>query len=171
MDCINKNRQGAEIVTSCCAGTLDPAVAQEIEDHVGNCAECRAAVDAQRAVWQVLDAWTPVEVSQDFDARLYARIAREQSGPAWLRWLRRAFQPATPLVWWKAGVSLAAAGAALSLALVIPHLPDRGHVVERKATIAKSAPAQEDIDLQQVQQALDDIDMLTPSGQAASSKL
>jgi len=176
MDCIKKNKNGAEIVTGFCAGTLDPSLAQEIGEHIAQCSECRGEVEAQRGVWDVLDAWTPVEVSGDFDARLYARIAAEQSGPAWLRWLQRTFQPATPLLrekmlWWKAGVSLAAAGAALSLALLIGHLPNRTEVIEQKATVAKSLPASEDVDLQQVQQALDDLDILTPASQSPSSKL
>ncbi len=176
MDCIKNTKNGAEIVTGYCAGTLDPSVAQEIGAHIGECAECRGEVQAQRAVWDALDTWTPVEVSGDFDARLYARIAAEQSGPAWVRWLRRTFQPATPMlwgkaVWWKAGVSLAAAGAALSLALLIGHVPNRTEVIEQKATVAKSVPASEDVDLQQVQQALDDLDILTPASQSPSSKL
>jgi len=158
-------------VTGYFAGTLDPSVAQEIGAHIRECAECHGEVEAQRAVWDALDAWTPVEVSGDFDARLYARIAAEQTGPSWLRWLRRTFQPATPSVWWKAGVSLAAAGAALSLALMIGHLPNRTEVMEQKATVAKSVPASEDVDLQQVQQALDDLDILTPASQSPSSKL
>lgn len=171
MDCVKNNKNGAEIVTGYCAGTLDPSVAREIGAHIGECAECRGEVEAQRAVWDALDAWTPVAVSGDFDARLYARIAQEQAGPAWRRWLRRTFQPAAPMVWWKAGVSLAAAGAALSLALLIGHLPNRTDVIEQKATVVKSVPASDDVDLQQVQQALDDLDILTPASQSPSSKL
>ena len=75
MDCIKNNQQGAEILTDYCAGTLDPGGRAEIETHTRQCAECRAMVEAQSAVWEMLDAWTPVEASRNFDARLYARIA------------------------------------------------------------------------------------------------
>ena len=87
MDCIKNNKQGVEILTDYCAGSLNPKVAFEIDTHIQRCAECREMVEAQRTVWEMLDAWTPPEVSQNFDARLYARIAEERALPVW-RWVR-----------------------------------------------------------------------------------
>jgi len=182
MDCIKNNKQGVEILTDYCAGSLNPKVAFEIDTHIQRCAECRELVEAQRTVWEMLDAWTPPEVSQNFDTRLYARIAEERAVPVWRQWLDREVRPATPYQLWKPAVSLAAAGAVVTLALL--GLP--GGVTDRspfthsayksttafKNTTVQSAPGSEEIDLDQVQQALDDMDLLTPVGsQSPSSRL
>jgi len=182
MDCIKKNKQGVEILTDYCAGILDPAAAAAIDTHIEQCAQCREMVEAQRVVWEMLDAWTPLEVSRNFDARLYARIAEERAAPAWRQWLGRVFRPATPYGLWKPAVSLAAAGAAVALALVVlpGGMTDRSlftHAAYKsttafKNTTVQSAPGSEEIDLEQVQQALDDMDLLTPVGnQSPSSPL
>jgi anti-sigma factor RsiW len=189
MDCIKNNKQSAEILMDYCAGTADPALAAEIDAHAKTCAECRSLLEAQSAVWEMLDAWTPVEVSRDFDSRLYARIAGEQAGPAWRRWWSRLTAPATPHAWWKPMVSLAVAGAIVSMALLV-RMPEQNGMVAQKSTTAvteqaKARPteagAAEEIDLQQVEQALDDLDIVSPlsqapvnqapAGQAASSRL
>lgn len=185
MDCIKNNKQGVEILTDYCAGTANPVVAAEIDAHLKHCADCRATLDAQRAVWEMLDAWSPVEVSPDFDTRLYARIAGDQSQPVWRRWWSRILQPATPYSWWKPAASLAAAGAVLLLALTVqtPNqtaLLQQGRVqqesvpqklAQQKSTGAQSAASSDEIDLQQVQQALDDLDIVAPATQATSSPL
>jgi anti-sigma-K factor RskA len=175
MDCIKKSKQGAEILTDYCAGILDPAVAAAIDTHIEQCAECREMVEAQRVVWEMLDAWTPLEVSRNFDARLYARIADERASPAWRQWLGRVFRPATPYRLWKPAVSLAAAAAVLALALVVG-VPDRTPFAHTppsafKSTTVQAAAGSEEVDLQQVQQALDDLELLTPIGQSPSSPL
>lgn len=179
--CINK--QGVEILTDYCARILDPAVALEIDAHIAQCVKCREMVEAQRSVWEMLDAWTPREVSPNFDARLYARIAEEQSVPAWRRWLGRLFRPATPYGIWKPTVSLAAAGLVVALVTGL-RVPDPSLVankdVAHKSTVGykgvyqsvrQGSSGSSDIDLDQVQQALDDMDLLTPVGQTPSSPL
>lgn len=192
MDCIKNHRQGAEILMDYCAGTLDPGRSAEIEAHARECRECRALVEAQSSVWESLDAWTPVEVSGDFDSRLYARITREQSGPAWMRWWRRLSQPATPYRWWKPVVSMAVAGAIVSVALVTHPFGAQAPLAEKSALVqtapqpveqaaarakssgaasAKAPAASEDVDLQQVEQALDDLDVVAPISQSAPSPL
>jgi anti-sigma factor RsiW len=186
MDCINKNnKRGVELLTDYCAGTLDPAVAVEIDTHTGECAKCRELVEAQRAVWEMLDAWTPLEVSRNFDARLYARIAAEQAQPAWRQWLRRVFLPTGFHPLWKPAVSLAAAGAVVALALATG-LPERLQFTQTapssyknttsykstsyyKGTTVQAAAGVEEIDLDQVQQALDDLELLTPAGSPSPS--
>jgi hypothetical protein len=101
-------------------------------------------------VWEALDEWRPVQVSPDFDARLYGRIAAEAGRPWWRQVLAK---PLVPIL-----------AAAAMLALVVVRMPEM-----------RSTPAQPQsptaIDLQQVQQALDDMDMLTPVGQTSSSRL
>lgn len=173
MDCIKNNKRGVEILTDYCAGILDPKIAFEIDTHIAQCAECRRLVEAQRTVWEMLDAWTPLEVSPNFDARLYARIAEERAEPAWRKWLGRVFRPATPYRIWKPAVSLAAAGAVVALALVVlppfaptaPPVPKSAAVHMNPAhtnTAGQTGAGSEEIDLEQVQQALDDLEMLTP---------
>ena len=87
MTCPTTDKQSAEILLEYCAGTLDPDRALEFEKHAAECAECGRQVASQRALWQTLDQWTPAEISPDFDARLYARIAREEAAPPWKKWL------------------------------------------------------------------------------------
>jgi anti-sigma factor RsiW len=177
MDCIKNNKRGVEILTDYCAGILDPQIAFEIDIHIAQCAECRRMVEAQRTVWEMLDAWTPLEVSPNFDARLYARIAEERAEPAWRRLLDRVLRPATPYSLWKPAVSLAAAGAMVALALVVG-IPENMPFTHTAPPATKSAAVHlnptgqagagaEEIDLQQVQQALDDLEMLTPVGQSS----
>jgi hypothetical protein len=178
MDCIKNNKQGAEILTDYCAGAVDVDLAADIDAHIKHCSECRAMVDAQCAVWEMLDAWTPVEVSRDFDARLYARIASEQAEPAWRRWWSRMLQPAAPYTWWKPMASLAVAGAIVSMALIVRQ-PEKPALVQQKSTMvqsaatstAKTAAGPEEIDLQQVQQALDDLDIVAPANPGTASQV
>ncbi len=170
MDCIKNNKQRAEILTDYCAGVLDPAVALEIDTHTGECAECRDLVEAQRVVWKMLDAWTPLEASRNFDDRLYARIAAEQAEPGWRQWLRRVFLPATPYRLWKPAVSLAAAGAVVGLALIV-RVPEQPAAPSHQSVSVQAAAGSEEIDLEQVQQALDDMELLTPVSQSPSKRL
>jgi anti-sigma factor RsiW len=139
MMCPTKDKQSAEILLEYCAGTLDPDRALEFEKHAAQCAECGRQVASQRALWQTLDQWTPAEISPDFDARLYARIAREEAAPLWKRWF----------TWgWKPALITAVACAAIAIGLFVrqPQLPSRADTV----------------DIDQVEHTLEDLDMLTP---------
>lgn len=159
MECIANGKQGAELLLDYSAGKLDAARTAELTSHIRQCPECAALVEAQSKVWNVLDAWKPVQVSPDFDAKLYARIARH-STPAWRRWLA-----------WKP-LPLAAAAAALLLALAI-RVPDwEDRIPSRPAPAAQvqaPAPSQVQdshaaaIDPDQVEQALEDLDLTAPS--------
>ena len=137
--CPTKDKQSAEILLEYCAGTLDPDRALEFEKHAAECAECGRQVASQRALWQTLDQWTPAEIPPDFDARLYARIAREEATPPWKSWF----------TWgWKPALLMAAACAAIVIGLYVhqPQPPTRTDTV----------------DIDQVEHALEDLDMLTP---------
>jgi anti-sigma factor RsiW len=139
MTCPTTNKQSTEILLEYCAGTLDPDRTLEFEKHAAECAECGRQVASQRALWQTLDQWTPAEISPDFDARLYARIAREEAAPLWKKWFVRG---------WKPALVTAVAGAAIVIALFVrqPQPPLRTDTV----------------DIDQVEHALEDLDMLTP---------
>jgi anti-sigma factor RsiW len=156
MTCLQNDPQGAGILMDYCAGTLDAVSTAQLEAHVRNCAACNRAAEAQRKVWQALDEWTPEEVSSDFDQRLYARIAAEGRERWWRPSLRRPLVPAI------------AAAAMLILALLprSPHAP-----VPPPSPSPQVVVAGPRIDLPQVEQALDDMDMLTPVGQSSSSRL
>ena len=137
--CPTRDKRSAEILLEYCAGTLDPDRTLEFEKHAAECAECGRQVASQRALWETLDQWTPAEISPDFDARLYARIAREEAAPRWRRWF----------TWgWKPALVTAGAGAAIVIGLFVrqPQPPSRTDIV----------------DIDQVEHALEDLDMLTP---------
>src|SRR5579871_5119658 len=155
MNCLVESREGAEILVDYCARTLPPERAAEVAAHLAECAECRKLVDAQAEVWETLERWQAPEVSAGFDQKLYARIARENAEPSWKRWVRRILQPAVPVAFWKPAVSLAAACAVLTVALVV-------HEPVRPVAPAKQAHA-ESVDIEQVAKALDDLEILTPT--------
>jgi len=157
MDCAIKSRSGEQALTDYCAGTLDALQAAAFEMHLRDCRECRRIVDAQREVWGALGQFTPPEVSPDFDARLYARIRSEEEVPAWRKGLRRLFQPAVPWTTWKPAVSLAGACMLLALGFLV-RVPE-----SRDLT-----PRMERVDLEQAEEALEDLEMLTPSSAAAA---
>lgn len=143
MICPTQDRN-AEVLLDYCAGTLDPARAAEFSRHLEGCVDCRRLVETQREVWSTLDRWTAAEVSPDFDARLYARIAREQAKPAWTAWFRPLWKPALPL---------AVACAVLAV----------GFLVRPPRPVDNSPQVRADkIDIEQVEQTLADLDMLTP---------
>ena len=148
--------KSVEILLDYCAGTLESARAAEFAKHIEVCDGCRRVVEAQRGVWGALDGWKPVEVSPEFDARLYARIAQEPAAPQWRRWLREIFRPAVPYPLWKPAVPLAAACAALAVGFLV-HTPNPGDT-------SKQIRA-EKVDIEQVERTLEDLDMLTPLSQ------
>jgi anti-sigma factor RsiW len=155
MTCLQNNPHGAEILMDYCAGTLDAASTAQLEAHLRKCAACNRAVEAQRQVWQALDEWKPEEVSLDFDQRLYARIAAESREPWWRLGLRKPLVPAI-------------AAAAMLIFALLPH-SSQTRVPPPHPT--PQVVAGQRIDLRQVEQALDDMDMLTPVGQSSSSRL
>ena len=138
MICLSKHEQGAELLASYLARTLDATRMAELDRHIRECAECRGLA----SVWERLDEFAVPEVSPGFDARLYARIAREEARVrGWRRWL---WPPVAPL-------AAAAAAVALVLFLHVPHDSD----AVKQVTSA---------DIEQVAQAVDDLDLLTPIG-------
>ena len=81
MICLTKNDQGAELLTGYLAKTLDTAGMAEVDRHIQECADCRGLV----SVWEKLDEFAAPEVTADFDARLYARMAAEDARQPWWR--------------------------------------------------------------------------------------
>ena len=170
MTCIQNYKDGAEILADYCAGKLDAARTLEFKTHLTECSECRNLAEAQNTVWEMLDRWKPVEPSPDFDARLYARIARERAEPAWRQWWRRIFEPATPHMFSKPLAPLATAAIVLSL-VGIARLPEWYEHGPSPISAAQPQIRVDKIDVDQVEQALEDLDMLTPVAQSSSKPL
>jgi anti-sigma factor RsiW len=70
-------------------GELAPNERSELEAHLAGCAACRAELEAERRLSGVLMALPALEPPPDFEARFWARIAREQDAPA--GWRSRLF--------------------------------------------------------------------------------
>jgi Putative zinc-finger len=136
MICLSKHEQGADLLAGYLAKTLDAGRKAELDLHFEECPDCRGLV----SVWERLDEFRAPEITPGFDARLYARIAAEATQRfGWRRWL------------WRPVVPLAAAVALVALALLVQ--------VPRNTDPAKQASTAE---IEQVAQALDDMDLLIP---------
>jgi len=156
MDCLHNNQQGADLLVQHLSGTLDPARAAELERHEQECPDCRALL----AVWNRLDDLPAPAVSEDFDTRLYARIAEETRLPWWRRmWLPTAsrWRP----MWRPALPAAAAACAVVVLALFI-HDPDAVDPVTDDAAKQARIEPNGTGDVEQMVQALDDLELLSP---------
>jgi hypothetical protein len=146
MEC--SSRQAAERIVAYHAGTLDPHAAAALEWHLKACPVCRPLSAAQQAVWSALDIWQPLPISPDFDQKLFQRIDAEER----LRWWQRL---SLPRLSWRPSVSLAGASAALLVAFLL----------RTPASVPTSpAPAQAKFQIEQVERALDDMDMLEQIG-------
>ena len=135
-----------ELIIGYTARTLDPDTAIAFERHLKLCSRCRRLSAQQRAVWSALDAWQLNAVSADFDQRLAQRIADSRRLlprlSAFARWIWR---PALPL--------------AICAALAGLFLLRDGRTGTRAVEIRSSARIE-----QQVEHALDDMDMLKQIG-------
>jgi len=159
MECLHNHKQGAEILTEHLAGTLDREREAELERHTRDCPDCRRLLE----VWDRLDEFPAPALSEDFDQRLYARIANETRMP----WWRRVWLP-TATIWrplWRPVVPVAAACAVLVLALLVrnPIAPDSVNQLR----IEQGGSSE----VEQVVQALDDLELLSPVGSEQSGAI
>lgn len=140
---------GDELIIAYGARTLDPDQEAKLEQHFKICARCRELAQAQRAVWSALEAWPTTVVSEDFDDRLYRRIALERENSGWRSWIPTTWslRPAVPV-----GVACAALIAAFLLKDPVLRVSPPSSSIQPKPAI------------EQVEQALDDMDMLTQLG-------
>ena len=174
MQCPVKSSEGVEVFMGYGARILPPGTEAALERHMLTCDDCRRMADAQRSVWSALDAWEPLPVSPDFNEKLYARLAAESRRP----WYRSAFHGLFNSGWFnfhgtwsfRPAMPVGAACATLIAAFLL-----RGPVPDRKPDFSAQ---QNRVDLEQVERALDDIDMLKqlgvvppPAKQTAGKKL
>ncbi|HTO54428.1 MAG TPA: zf-HC2 domain-containing protein [Myxococcota bacterium] len=108
MDC----KRDREELSAYIDGELAPAPRAELESHIQACASCRAEVAAQDRLAEAFASLREVTPPGDFEARFWARIAREKEAAAepagWRRWLT-----------WPRALT-AAAVTALGLILLVP---------------------------------------------------
>lgn len=149
--CPLQNRELASIFLDYCDRRLDPDLMLEMERHMESCKDCRQMLASQRAVWDALDAWEPEPVSLDFNRRLFDRIEAEGARP----WWQRAWTSLGSLGW-KPAVPVAAACMAL-VAVVLLRVPSVSQYDQK----AKLEPT---VDVEQVDRALDDMEMLRQLG-------
>ncbi|MBI5083415.1 MAG: zf-HC2 domain-containing protein [Acidobacteria bacterium] len=139
--CPLQSEENAQLLLDYCARRLDPSRRAALEAHIGLCPSCREFSQAQRLVWEALDAWDSSGGAADFDRRLYQRISEERKPP----WADR-------LTAWTAEISWKPAlPAAAALALWVTFFPVRP---------TEEAEGFERVAAEQVEGALEDLDML-----------
>jgi anti-sigma factor RsiW len=146
MECPRENGTSVELMMAYTAGTLEPEAQIALDRHMSVCQDCRDMAAEQKAVWDALDAWKPAPVSADFNARLYQKISEAEVAPWWQRLFRInwswVLRPAVPV---------AAACATLVIAFLV-----------KAPAVTHSSPvsSQQKVSIEQVERALDDMDML-----------
>ncbi len=147
MQCPCRAGKGPETILAYLGGRLEPGTAALLEQHFTECRECQELLLAEQVVWDALDAWEPPPVSADFDRKLYHRIEEEE---VHRHWWRQLLGPVLPF-----SVRPAMAVAVLCLILV-------AGVLMRVSTRlgSPSVASVDSIDVQQVEQAAQDMEML-----------
>ncbi len=147
MKCPMDAEGNAALLLDYAAGKLNADARSQMEQHIATCQACHEFAGGQQAVWQALDAWEPAEVSMDFDRRLYARIAQN------VPWWTRLMQPLNPL--FRHSVPIAAAAGLVIMAGLMMNRP-----VDKPAVPASQSAQVEALQPDQLQSALDDMEML-----------
>lgn len=157
------------IVIDYCARGGEARASELFKLHLADCQDCGKVVAAQRAAWAALDSFDGVAVSADFDRRLYARIQAEEAGrSAFAKWLRSWTARWSPFNW-RPMVPAAAMGAAIVAALMLQPSLQTPSVRPLAPPVELQAQAQS-IDADQVERALDDLDMLKQLGASSGEK-
>jgi anti-sigma factor RsiW len=146
MECPRENGTSVELMMAYTAGTLEPEAQIALDRHMSVCQGCRGMAAQQKAVWDALDEWKPAPVSADFNARLYQKISERETAPWWQRLFRIEWswvlRPAVPV---------AAACATLMIAFLV-----KAPAVTHNSPVS----SQQKVSIEQVERALDDMDML-----------
>ena len=152
MKCPVQSGGNAEILLDYCAHSLDAQRAALLEQHMVECAECKAFHDAQSAVWTTLDSWQSHPVSPDFDRKVLSRIDAETHQSRWRQWrnvLETAQQqPAMPVV-----AACLAVLAGLLFQTTRPTSPPAQPPMRAEVRVEPS-------DVEQAEGALEDLEML-----------
>ncbi len=161
MTCRDGKHSTADVLVDYCAGTLDAAAIAEMEAHLAACVACDELVRAQLSALSVLDEWHAPKVSEDFDAHLYRRIeATKRDGWAARLWNSITGFGLSPI--WKPAIPLGAATLAVTVGLLL-HTPSTPLLSSVPApSVEPGTTTAQIVDADQLEKALDDLDMLTP---------
>lgn len=144
--CAGPDRMSEELLLDYSAGRLNPAQMAQINSHTLTCAACESLVLAQTTVWEAMDTWEPVAVSNDFNRSLWRKIDGLDSLP-WYQKLADSLRLGS----WKPALSVTTA-----LVLVAT-----GFVFDHRARLSELSPAMvAAADVEQVEQSLEDIQLL-----------
>ncbi len=157
MNCLLETREETQVLLDYCARALSAPGAALVEAHLQSCPRCQEFAAAQKNLSEALDLWQAPEVSLDFNRRLYQRIDAEAAQGSWWKSLLPQFErgPFQPTLW-RRGLPVAVAACLLVTV---------GIVLERPGKSPNSAPKDmaqiESIQPEQVEQALDTMDLLS----------
>src|SRR5438128_224959 len=85
MQCPLQNKETSAVLLDYCSQKTEPATTLLLERHISGCEACRAYAESQKSVWKALDCWDDIEISPDFNRRLYARIDQMETSSWWAR--------------------------------------------------------------------------------------
>lgn len=155
MQCTRVSEEQGILLMDYSAGRLEGRALSQIEAHLEGCPACRDFAMAQGRVWSALDVLPGMTASAKFDESLQARLtAMEAEAGGWKERLRRALA-------WRPALPIAATAAA---AAVFFTYGDSGKSNDPRTPIDPQANMQM-VDAEQVERALDDLEMLNELGQ------
>ena len=153
MECPTKRDDSSEVLISYVEGSLSPSLQIAFERHLEACDRCRELTAAQQELWTTLDSWAPAELSNDFDERLYRRIASEES--SWTKMLRD--RVASAGLAWQQAMPVVAACAALMVVFLWRGPGSEPGTYLGDETVASQGRGPQ---IEQVESALEDFEML-----------
>jgi anti-sigma-K factor RskA len=162
VECPARTKEGTQVLIDHCTGMLEAEVAAVVERHIEQCVACREFCRAHARVWSALDAWQAEPISESFDASLLERIEAGDRPSRW-QWI---WHPLAVFGW--RPVLPVAAAAIVVVAVLLMRAPNGTNT----PVVGKNV---EVVDVEQVEKALDDIDMLkqlyaAPQAEAAGAK-
>jgi anti-sigma factor RsiW len=154
MSCSIENRE--EQLLDYVSGSLNTQQAALFEKHLETCAACSEFVTGQKSVWEALDLFEPAPVSSAFDRQLYERISRTSW---WDRLVASVSLPFRAPAFLRQGLPLMAAAAVLTTAVIVWERPSSAPA-PRPAELSAEVQSDQTLQPDQVQRALDDMEML-----------
>ena len=173
MTCLRNHPQSADLLIGYLEGTLAAAERAELDGHATACAECRGLLAVQSMLDE--DNFATPEVSRDFDARLYARIAADAEQVWWRRWMAAfSFKPVF------AGTAVLAMSLGVVALVQGPWSSPGSQAVTvggpASSQVGVSAPqdlkqASVDLEIEQLERDLEDVELLVPLSVASKKSI
>ena len=159
MHCPMKSQEKAALLLDYSAGRLKESSARDVERHMAECAACGEFVVSQQALWNAMNEWPAPAVSADFDHRLERRLRETDSG-SWIERTMRSIRP----VFARPAFALAAVCLIMAAGLLLQN--PRSAILPADDSHARV----EKIEPEQVEKALDDMQMLRELSSAPSTE-